>query len=346
MLFSRFFIRSICLLLLASCQSNAPAPITSATSATHVPRPVVIQSSAPTITPVAPSTPVTMPAPSVTQSPQNAYISEVRRWRAERAQALTKDDGWLTVAGLYWLKPGANKAGSGPNNAVIFPRDKAPESTGTFILQNGQVSFTPATNAGVSMAGRPVAQTIALKNDEQEAKPTPLELGSLRFYLIKRGELLGVRIKDLASAARTSFKGLNYFDANPSWRIETKLIPHPAPKKIPIANVIGLVSQQDSPGMFVFTVNGKTYTLDALGDRNDPTLDIMYADDTNGRETYGAGRYMDAVKISGDTYVIDFNKSYSPPCAFTRFATCPLPPAQNRLKVSVNAGEKTYTGPH
>jgi uncharacterized protein (DUF1684 family) len=139
---------------------------------------------------------------------------------------------------------------------------------------------------------------------------------------------------------------LNYYDANPAWRIETKLIPHPAPKKIPIANVIGLISQQDSPGMFVFSLNGKTYTLDALGDRNDPELNIMFADDTNGRETYGAGRYLDAIKISGDTYVIDFNKSYSPPCAFTRFATCPLPPAQNRLKVTVNAGEKTYTGPH
>lgn len=342
MLFLRFLFSSICLLLLASCQSSAPAPITSAPSATPPQtRQAAAQSVTPAVVPVEPAQ-VTPPV----QSPQNAYISEVRRWRAERAQALTKDDGWLTVAGLYWLKLGANKAGSGPNNAVIFPRDKAPESTGTFTLQNGQVSFTPAPNAGVSMAGRPVAQTIALKNDEQEAKPTPLELGSLRFYLIKRGELLGVRIKDLASAARTSFKGLNYFDANPSWRIETKLIPHPTPKKIPIANVIGLVSQQDSPGMFVFTVNGKTYTLDALGDRNDPTLDIMYADDTNGRETYGAGRYLDAIKVSGDTYVIDFNKSYSPPCAFTRFATCPLPPAQNRLKVTVNAGEKTYTGPH
>jgi uncharacterized protein len=345
MMCMRFIFCLMSLALLPACQTDSPAPIISAPSATQTqPRQPTTQTIAPAAT--ATTAPTQTPATAAAPSPQMAYINDVRRWRAERAQALTKDDGWLTVAGLYWLKPGPNKAGSGPNNVVIFPRDKAPETTGTFTLQNGQVSFTPAPNAGVSMGGRPVTQTIALKNDEQEAKPTPLELNALRFYIIKRGELLGVRIKDLASPARTSFKGLNYFDANPAWRIETKLVPHPAPKKIPIANVIGLVSQQDSPGMFVFNVNGKTYTLDALGDRNDPTLDIMFADDTNGRETYGAGRYMDAVKVSGDTYVIDFNKSYSPPCAFTRFATCPLPPAQNRMKVTVNAGEKTYTGPH
>jgi uncharacterized protein len=342
-LFARLGICLLSLVWLASCQSDSPAPIISAPSATQTqPRQAAAKTATPTVAPTAAPTQVAAAPPSA----QMVYINEVRRWRAERAQALTKDDGWLTVAGLYWLKPGPNKAGSGPNNVVIFPRDKAPETTGTFTLQNGQVSFTPTPNAGVSMGGRPVTQTVALKNDEQEAKPTPLELNALRFYIIKRGDLLGVRIKDMASAARTSFKGLNYYDANPTWRIETKLVPHPAPKKIPIANVIGLVSQQDSPGMFVFSVNGKTYTLDAIGNRNDPTLDVMFADDTNGRETYGAGRYMDAVKISGDTYVIDFNKSYSPPCAFTRFATCPLPPAQNRLKVAVNAGEKTYTGPH
>ncbi|MGB9151263.1 MAG: DUF1684 domain-containing protein [Burkholderiales bacterium] len=333
---------ALCLALLAGCQSAVVAPIVSAPGTSGA---VGAPPQAPQPAQTALRPPVA-PAPAATLL-DPAYSNELNRWRAERLQNLTRDDGWLTVAGLYWLKPGVNSAGSGPNNTVIFPRDKAPEKTGTFLLQNGAVSFTPLPHAGVTFGGKPLLQTIQLKSDaESQDKPTLLDLNSLRFYIIKRGDPMGVRIKDFKSAARANFKGLNYFEPSPTWRIEAKLVPHNPPKKISIVNVLGMRAEEPSPGTLVFSINGKTYNLDAVGENNATQLDIMFADDTNGRDSYGAGRYLDAVKVPGkaDMYLLDFNKSYSPPCAFTRFATCPLPPPQNRLKVSVTAGEKNYTG--
>ncbi|MGB8339585.1 MAG: DUF1684 domain-containing protein [Burkholderiales bacterium] len=345
MVYRLVFSIAILTLPLVSCQSTSIAPIITAPSAQQ---PAPAQTAPRPASPAVNQPQVVAVAPATTQAPA-AYVSEIQRWRAERLQNLTKDDGWLTVAGLYWLKPGANNAGSGPNNTIIFPRGKSPDIVGTFELQSGKVSFTPRPNSGVTFGGKPLLQTITLKSDvESPDKPTVLDLNSLRFYIIKRGELMGVRIKDFTSAARTAFKGLNYFELSPAWRVEAKLEPHNPPKKISIVNVLGMTAQEPSPGALVFSVNGKTYRLDAVGERGADTLDIMFADDTNGRDTYGAGRYLDAEKVPGkpDTYLLDFNKSYSPPCSFTRFATCPLPPPQNRLKISVTAGEKNYAGVH
>ncbi len=301
----------------------------------------------PIVKPAMPARSAAQPMPLATPQVGSNFQNEIISWRAQRLKELTKEDGWLSVAGLYWLKPGNNIAGSGPNSVVVFPRGKSPEVAGTFTLQNSRVSFTPRPDAGISADGRPLTQSLLLKNDaETDGKPTVLKMNSLSFHIIQRGELMGVRIKDSNSTARANFKGLSYFDANPTWRVEAKLEPHNPPKKISIVNIIGITNDQPSPGALVFNLNGNTYRLDAVGENGADELDIMFADETSGRESYGAGRYLDAVKSRDKpgVYVIDFNKAYSPPCTFTRFATCPLPPPQNRLKLAVTAGEKNYAG--
>jgi uncharacterized protein len=322
----------------ATTQLLPPAPTTSPPTQTPV---SVMQ---PTVTsPVQSAPPQTKLA--TPQMSEDVFKKDITQWRAARLQDLTKEDGWLSVAGLYWLKPGSNSAGSGPNNTVIFPRGKSPELAGNFVMNNSggeaKVVFNPAPGAGVTLDGKQMNTSIPMTIAENKA--TVLKLNSLNFYLIKRGDLIGVRIKDSASDARTKFKGLAYFDPpSPTWRVEAKLLPHN--KKIPITNIIGLTSDEPSPGALVFNVNGQTYKLDAIGDTNASELDVMFADATSGRDTYGAGRYLDAVKSRSqpDVYILDFNKAYSPPCSFTRFATCPLPPAQNRLPLAVTAGEKSY----
>lgn len=333
-------------MLAAGCATTQLLPPPPKTAPAPQPAPTASQPASATPAQTAPAqVAVAIPRPAAPPVAEDVFRKDIAQWRAARLQDLTKEDGWLSVAGLYWLKPGANSAGSGPNNTIIFPRGKSPESAGSFVMTgsggDARVTFTPAAGASVTLDGRavsgPVPMTIA------ENKATVLKLSSLSFYLIRRGDLIGVRIKDGASDARVKFKGLDYFEPpNPAWRVEAKLQPHN--KKIPITNIIGLTSDEPSPGALVFNVNGQTYKLDAIGDTTAPELDVMFADATSGRDTYGAGRYLDAVKSRNqpDTYILDFNKAYSPPCSFTRFATCPLPPAQNRLPLAVTAGEKSY----
>ena len=173
-----------------------------------------------------------------------------------------------------------------------------------------------------------------------------LKLGTLTFHVIKRGERLGVRVKDSASPERTNFRGLEYFPVDERWRVEARFEPHNPPKSIPIVNVLGMEEDTPSPGTLVFDLNGQTYRLDALTEEGEPQFFVIFADQTSGKETYGAGRYLYAgPPDSAGRLLIDFNEAYSPPCAFTKYATCPLPPEQNKLPVRVEAGEK-FAGHH
>ncbi|MDI6779627.1 MAG: DUF1684 domain-containing protein [Bacteroidota bacterium] len=168
-----------------------------------------------------------------------------------------------------------------------------------------------------------------------------MNLGSLTFYVIKRGEQIGVRVKDKDNPARLNFKGLEYFSIDPRWRIDAKFEPYNPPKIIPIVNVLNQVSNDTCPGAIAFEVEGKTYRLDALKEGTE--LFIIFHDETSGRETYGMGRYhYTDLPDSNNNVVIDFNKAYNPPCAFTVFATCPMPPEQNYLTLRIEAGEKKY----
>jgi uncharacterized protein len=286
-------------------------------------------------------------APAAADGPaapgSDAYRQEIAGWRQERAANLTKDDSWLTLVGLFWLQEGANGIGSGLDNRVILPAGKAPAQVGRLIRQGKSVRLEAEPAAGVTSEGKPVT-SLALTSDAQ-GKPTVLHLGSLSFFVIERGERVGVRIKDTESPVRAHFKGLDYFPVDPSWRVEARFEPYQPAKSLPIPNVLGSIDPSPSPGAVVFQHGGKTFRLEAL-EGEEGGLFLIFADPTNGKETYGAGRFLYTDAPRDGRVVVDFNKSYNPPCAFTSFATCPLPPRPNRLAVPVPAGEKKYGTGH
>ncbi|HVG21306.1 MAG TPA: DUF1684 domain-containing protein [Blastocatellia bacterium] len=274
---------------------------------------------------------------------QPAYSDEIEKWRKARAEEMTSEEGWLSLVGLYWLSPGKNRFGGDPSNEIVFPKDKAPRHAGTLWLDGGAVRLEVNPGVVITSEGQPVT-SLALKSDA-DGKATRLALGSLSFYVIKRGERLGLRVKDRQNAARSHFAGIKTYPLDPKWRIEARFEAYEPTKQIPIVNVLGMTEDQPSPGAVVFEVGGKTYRLDAIQEKGSRQLFIIFADKTNGHATYGAGRYLYTPKPGADgKLIIDFNKSENPPCAFTSYATCPLPPRQNRLPIPVEAGEQKYAG--
>ena len=277
-------------------------------------------------------------------SGNNGYAEEIAKWRADRLKELTSDDGWLTLVGLLWMKQGQNTLGSDPASDLVLPDGKAPGHVGSILLENDKLTITVNPAVTVTSNDRAV-KSLELKTD-LDGDPTVLTIGSLSFHCIKRGDKYGLRVKDKDSPARAQFQGLDYYPADQTWQLKGKFESYDPAKEIPIVNILGITQDQPSPGAVVFTVNGKTYRLDAIGDAT-KGLFLMFADATTGRETYGSGRFLDTDAPSKDgTVVVDFNKAYNPPCAFTIFATCPLPPKQNRLPFAVTAGEKKYAGSH
>jgi uncharacterized protein (DUF1684 family) len=293
--------------------------------------------------------PATTPA-----TPFNAstYNSEIQKWQNDRLIRLTKEDGWLTLIGLFWLNEGENKFGSDPKNPIVLPKDKAPATAGSLWLEKGRVRLVARPEAGIGVQlpngdvkrDKPIT-TLELKDDNDDDGPTVLYLSSLIINVVKRGERIGVRVKDRESRTRREFKGLEYFPIDPKWRIEARLEPYQPPKIIPITNVLSMTDNETSPGALAFEVDGKTYRIDPILEKGETDWFVMIADETTGRETYGAGRYLYVTPPDATgKVVIDFNKTYSPPCAFTNFATCPLPPRQNHLPILIEAGEKKYAG--
>lgn len=267
------------------------------------------------------------------------YTKEIDQWRAERLASLTGESGWLSLIGLFWLKEGKNTFGSDPANDIVLPKDKVPTRAGAFVLTNDVVTFEHYLPTPFLVDGKP-APYAQLKTDADD-KPTIVTLNSLTFQIIKRGDKLGLRVKDKNNTDRLNFRGLEYFPADMKWRIDARFEPYDPPKPMPILNVLGMESDEPSPGAIVFEVNGQTYRLDAITEKDEPRFFMIFADDTRGKDTYGAGRYLYVDPPDGKNHVvIDFNKAYSPPCAFTNYATCPLPPKQNVLPLAIDAGEK------
>jgi uncharacterized protein (DUF1684 family) len=210
-------------------------------------------------------------------------------------------------------------------------------------LDHGVVTLEAKPDAGITSDGN-AASTLVLQSDD-DGKPTVLKLGSLKLFVIKRGDKLGLRVKDKRNPGRSRFAGLDYFPVDLKWRIDARFETYDPPRIIPIVNVLGMVDNMTSPGVLVFEVNAKSYRLDPVLEKGSKQLFIIFGDKTTGKETYGAGRYLYADPAGDDgKVVLDFNKAYNPPCAFTEFATCPLPPRQNRLSIRVEAGEKKYAG--
>jgi uncharacterized protein (DUF1684 family) len=273
----------------------------------------------------------------------STYKQEIEALRKEREADLKKEDGWFTLVGLFWLDEGENRFGSDPGTKVILPEGKAPAVAGTLVRKGEEVSIKVAPGASVTADGKPVT-SMPLRKDA-DGKPTMLSLGSLQFHVIQRGDMIGVRVKDTKSPALAAFHGLDYYPVEPAWRVVARFEPYQPAKQVPIPNVLGQIQDNPSPGAVVFERDGKTYRVDALQGSEEGGLFLIFADKTNGRDTYGAGRFLDTDPPKDGKVVIDFNTAYNPPCAFTSFATCPLPPAQNRLALRVEAGEKRYAGP-
>lgn len=272
-----------------------------------------------------------------------AYIAEIKEWQKKRIESLTKEDSWLSLAGLFWLKEGENRFGSEPSNDIIFPAGKAPAHMGTFVLQKGVVTVEIEPGVQVLHQGEPV-RTLRLRNDT-EGEPTILTYGSLSWFIIQRGERYGVRLRDRENPHLRQFKGIDTFPIDPAWRIEAVFEPYDPPKIIEVPTILGTVIHEPSPGALVFTIEGSSYRLEPTAEPDDEELFVVFADQTNGAETYGGGRFVYVKRPGKDgRTVIDFNKAYNPPCAFTEFATCPLPPEGNRLPIRVTAGEKKYAG--
>ncbi len=276
----------------------------------------------------------------IEQKGSPAYIASINTWHQKRIANLKKENGWLNLAGLFWLHGGENKFGTGLDNDIVFPKGTSPGVIGSFYLYNGAVTVKINPGISVTCAGKPVKEMEM--NNDLSGSPDVLSLGYLRWFVIKRGkDLYGVRLRNLNASLVKDFKGIDTYPVNEDWRLTATLIPYNPPKIISVPSIIGTTEQDTVPGSLEFVLKGNTYRLDPL--EEDGQLFIIFADETSGQETYGAGRFLYTSKPdSAGKVIIDFNKAYNPPCAFTKFATCPLPPKQNYLHLKVTAGEKKY----
>ena len=271
--------------------------------------------------------------------------ASVEKWRAERVAELTGETGWLTLVGLFWLDPGESTFGRAPSNTLVLDHPSLAATAGTFVLAGDKVTFTAKAGSGITHGGQAVT-SIELVSDAKES-PTVVSSGPLRFFIIERAGKFAVRVRDVASRRRSDFRGLQYFAIDPEWVINARFEPYEPKRQIKIVNVLGLEDDMVSPGAIVFTKNGQEVRLDAVLDGDDATdLFVMFADGTSGHDTYGAGRFLHVPFAADGKTVVDFNKAYNPPCAFNNFATCPLPPYQNRVKLKITAGERKYAGGH
>jgi len=277
----------------------------------------------------------------------DAFHSELTEWKTTRNARLHSPSGWLTLVGLDWLKEGDNAVGSAPDARIPLPAGKAPAQAAVVTLAGGKVTFRALPGVAFTVDGKPVSGPVELRGDDQAGDPTLVALGSLSFYVIKRGERLAARVKDSESETLKSFTGIEYFPEDPSWRVVGRFEPYPAGRTLQVPTVLGTVDTMPEPGAVVFERNGVTYRLDAVFDVGDTDYFIIFGDQTNRKETYGGGRFLYAKPADKDgKVVLDFNRAYNPPCVFTPYATCPLPPPQNKMPVRVEAGEKIYGKGH
>lgn len=269
------------------------------------------------------------------------YIKEIEEWDKRRVERLREENGWLNLAGLFWLTEGENKFGSAKDNDIIFP--SGPDNIGILILRDSVVTVRINPKVNVTNNGNAVSELTLL--DDLTGNPTILQTGSLRWYVIKRTKGIGIRLRDLNAELVKNFKGIERFPVSEKWKIEASFDPYDPPKKILIPDIVGTVDEELCPGAVVFNKDGKEYKIDAID--SGQRLFLIFADETSGVETYGAGRFMYVDKPdSSGKIILDFNKAYNPPCVFTKFATCPLPPKENYLKLRIEAGEKMWGEMH
>lgn len=266
----------------------------------------------------------------------SSYERRLDEWRKARVVEAAGPEGWATVVALHWLQPGLTRVGSAAGLEARLPAT-APGLVGTIRLDGQALRFDAAPGVTVTSGGVPVT-TVALVPDT-----TRLEVGTCSLLVIARAGRLGLRVRDQASAARTAFKGIEAFPVRSDFRVTARFVAFAAPKTVTVINVIGDPVEFDSPGQLVFTLGGVEHRLDALYETpGKKDLWIIFRDRTSAVTTYPAGRYLHVPLPAAGVVDLDFNFAYNPPCAFTEFATCPIPPRQNWLKAGIESGEKMY----
>jgi hypothetical protein len=281
-------------------------------------------------------------AEAAAKAEKTAYEKQILDWRAGRVQRLTKPDGWLSLVGMHWLEVGNSRVGSAEDNGTRLT--VGPPHIGVINLgKDGSISFTPEADAGVTINGEPATGATPLLSDaDPSGDPTVVAFnkGDASFIVIKRGDRYALRVRDALAPTRTGFTEIPYFDIDPAFRLKAKFTPHAPGSKIEIVNILGMVEPMDNPGTVTFEKDGKPFTLQAV-DEGDHRLFLIYADRTSGHESYAAARFLYAeYPDASGTTIVDFNQGYNPPCAFTAYSTCPMPPLQNRLDLAITAGEK------
>ena len=274
------------------------------------------------------------------------HRARIESWREERDQRLRQPDGWLALAGLYWLEDGDSTFGSGPSNDLVFPAGRIEEHAGVFRREGREVTMVPAAGAGLKIDDVEATEPTRLSPDTSDEGPTVVTSGSLTFYAIERGDMIGIRLKDSESPLLSAFEGMSYFPIDGAWRLTGRYELFAEPRILRIPDVLGSVTEEEIHGELSFGFGGETYRLQPSGDPAEGFF-VVFGDRTNGHETYGGGRFLYTDPVAEDgTVVMDFNRAYCPPCVFTPYATCPLPPPVNKLALRIEAGEKMFGEVH
>jgi len=263
-----------------------------------------------------------------------AYQQSFLKWKAELVDDLKQN--WLTLAGLFWLKPGENTFGSDKSNAVVFP--SGPAHAGSFVLQNDEVTVKFLPGADARMAGKPVK--VAKLPPDTSGTQAVVEMGSLRMRVIQRGSRMGVRLKDVDNPAVRNYRGPVFYPIQLNYRVTATWVPSEGKKSVDVPNVLGDITPTPISGHARFKLNGHEFQLTDLGGDPDKRLFFVFNDLTSRTDTYPGGRFLETEPVKNGTVVLDFNKAYNPPCAVTPYATCPLAPKENRLAIAIPAGEK------
>jgi uncharacterized protein (DUF1684 family) len=267
-------------------------------------------------------------------SSDSEYEELIHSWQKDRLTNLIKEDGWATLAGLFPLRDGKQSFGSGRDNQLIFP-DFAPDTIGFFGVRGDSVWIEIKDGVDVMIDEQRFTQAL-LAPSENSLLCTH---GRLQWFIIKRGERFLVRVRDTQHPARTSLTQIPYYPVDKAWCLEAKFYPYDSVKTLPLPNALDMIVENESPGYLRFEYEGKSYDILAL--EEGPELFLLFYDQTSGNETYGGGRYLYVDKPeAGGKVKLDFNKAYCPPCAFTEYATCLLPPQENRFPIAITAGEK------
>lgn len=273
---------------------------------------------------------------NATAPAQDAYRTSVDAWHSAREARLKSEDGWLSLIGLDWLSPGENTLGSAPGSTVLLPASAAPAKVGLLVLEGAGVRLRPLPGNGLLLNGKPAGET-ELKADT-DGTPDILQAGRVKFYVIRRGDRVGIRIKDPEAPTRRAFHGVPRYPVDPTWRVEADFLPYPTPQTRAIPTVLGTSEPMTAPGLLRFRAGGREVTLEPMVEGTE--LFLIFKDGTSAKGTYPAGRFLYADMPKNGKVVLDFNRAINPPCAFSIFATCPLPPEQNRLDLPIRAGEK------